>query len=397
MGLHIAVPQYYTERSDNMNTIMEYLDWRGDLSFDASPFNDVDNLILAELSYLNMPKVEGKSTIEKVAKRYLEINNVGDKDDKRTVSNLIRRIEKLFIRVAKTDRFSNVVVSDYINKFDEVKQSQFSAMLFTISERLAYVAFRGTDDTLIGFKEDFNMSFSTQVQGQIDSVKYLKYILEKYKDKKIIVGGHSKGGNFAVYAVASLEDEQRDRIIQVYNNDGPGFAEEFINSKGYEKTVNKVKKFLPKGSVVGILMNDNEKYYVVNAKGNTGFTQHDGLNWEVLGTEFVTVKNLNDQSVFFDETLKKWLDSLDEKEKTEFVDSVYYLVKGSTSATRYTDITNNRMKSSIKILKGIADMDDEKKEVIQGIIYKLIKSGTEVRRKEERMNRIMKLIRKEAK
>ncbi|MBC2576714.1 Mbeg1-like protein [Peptostreptococcus canis] len=364
-----------------MDNIMDYLNWRGDLTFEQDEINEVDNLIFCELSYLNI-NTSGGSTLEEVANRYFQNDTLNEKERKST--SLITRIEGLLRKASNTNRFRKVVVSDFISKFDEIKEVQFCAMCFKFKDDSIYIAFRGTDDTLVGFKEDFNMSFSTSIYGQEYSAKYLRSIMKKYKKEKIFVGGHSKGGNFAVYSVMGLDDKNINRVEIVYNNDGPGFSSEVVISSKYKKTVKKVKKIMPKSSVVGILMKDNENRKLINAIGSTGFIQHDGFNWEVKGNKFVEEKRLTKDIVFIDKTLKHWLENTSDEEKAAFVDEFYELIIKTTKAKRISEISNKRLKVAIKILMEMSDLEPEKRELMLKMISQFVKSGSQIIKSQER-------------
>lgn len=376
----------------NLNNIIDYIDWRGDLTFKQSGFNEVDNMIFSQISYLNLGVIKGEMSIEELGQRYeKEIKN-RNITQSFYITSLITRIEKMFMKAYKSNRFKDVLVSDFVNKFDEINESQFSAMTFIIDEDTIYVAFRGTDDTIVGFKENLNMSFSAPVPGQIDSVSYLRGILNKYDKKNIIVGGHSKGGNFAVFAVSGLTQEERDRISIVYNNDGPGFTEKILNSYGYKDTVKKVKKYLPKDSFVGILMDDKEEYIVVNASGASGILQHDGLNWEVRGSEFVKRKSITEKSQFVDKTVKYWLEGLNKEQREAFVDELYRIVKKSTNANCLNDISENRLSATYNFIRKMTNMDNEKKDMMQDTVMRLIHSGSEVKKEKKERKKVKRIF-----
>lgn len=366
-----------------MDTIVDYIDWRGDLTFEQSKFNEVDNLIFSQIAYLNLGVIKGKISLKKIGERYKKMMEVRDKNHNVYVSPLTTKVESMFLKASISRRFKDVMVTDFINKFDEINESQFSAMTFIIDENTIYVSYRGTDDTIVGFKENLNMAFQAPVPGQLDAVRYLEKILSKFDNYTVFVGGHSKGGNFAVYAVSGLDDEKRDRIKTVYNNDGPGFTENILSSDGYKKTVSKVKKYIPKDSFVGILMDDEEEYIVINASGSSGILQHDGMNWYVRGCEFVKVDNVTPQSVFVDKTIKHWLSGLDRGEREEFVEELYDIVKRAMNANKLNDISENRLKMTYRFFKKVGTMEDNKKEMMQNTVLKLIQSWSEIKKAEK--------------
>lgn len=371
-----------------MQNLVDYIDWRGDLSFEKSGFNEVDNLVFSEISYLNLGIVKGELELGSLLEGYSNYIK-RRKITKEVVPDFVLGIEKMFLKAVVSERFKKIRVCDYISKFDEIKESQFSAMCFIIDEETIYVAYRGTDDSLIGFKEDFNMCFSAPVHGQLEAASYLRMIMKKHKDKKFIVGGHSKGGNLAVYAVTGLEDEERERIIKVYNNDGPGFTDKILQSEAYKKTVPKVIKIMPKDSVVGILMEDNEESIIIDAKGGNGFAQHNGMNWYVCGNHFVR-SNRTESGKLYDKTMKSWLYSLSNKEREVFIDKFYEVIKKSTNANRLNDITDKGLSSGIKIIKNMANLNEEEKAMMQSVLLRLLKSRSDVKKKYKKKKKLIK-------
>lgn len=364
-----------------MSNIKDYIDWRGDITFEQSGFNEVDNLVLSMISYLNFGTPKSGMTFEEIYEKIFTNRKVSNKIVEKSYSDMISDIDQLFEKAALSNRFKNVKLCDFISIYDEIKESQFCAMSFFIDEETLYVAFRGTDDTLIGFKEDFNMSFSTPVSGQIESVKYLKRILSKYSVSNIYIGGHSKGGNLAVYSAYGLDENERARITKIFNNDGPGFSKEIMEEPNYLATASKVQKILPERSAVGILMYDKEEYTIVESEGPTGLIQHNGLNWKLKGTQFIRKEELHKESVNLDKTLKMFLERLSYDEKVIFVEELYNVLRGSTNATKTGDITHQKLKTTINLIKGVNQLDSEKRDLLTNIFGVLFKSGLEIRHK----------------
>lgn len=361
-----------------MENIFDYLRWRGDLIFDVDELNEVDSLILSQLAYLDFSCVDDKANLLENCGKYFSSSL------KKTikVSDFIEKIGDLLKEMSGTERFKNIVISDYVDRYDIKNQSQFSATTFILDEESVFVAFRGTDDSLIGFKEDFNMSFSQVVPGQEEAVRYLESIIEKYPKKKIIVGGHSKGGNFAVYSVLGLDKKKRSRVVRIYNFDGPGFCSELTESEEYAETSKLVKKFMPKDSIVGILMYHNEDSIVVDARGSTGFIQHDGFNWKVSGNKFVESEEFSNNTIFLDKAAKKWMTTYSNEEKSNFIDEMYEIIKTATKVERIGQINENTLLLSIKLLKSISGLDKEKKAMMQSIILSFIENSSEHRKSE---------------
>lgn len=360
-----------------MNNIMDYLDWRGDIGFDQDGLNEVDNLIFSMVAYLNFDMIRGAQTIEEASKAYKDSKKRGTSKESR---DFIKKIERLLDKLAKTQRYRGVTISDYMYKYDHDNESQFCAMTFRFGDWI-YVAYRGTDESLVGFKEDFNMCFSAPVMAQKDAMAYLRQVLNKYRDQEVYTGGHSKGGNLAVYSHVGIDGEYRKRIVKIFNNDGPGFTEEILKTPAYRETAKKVIKLLPHGSVVGILMDDEEEYSIVKAKGDNGIVQHDGFNWDIKGTKFVKKDKFTDQSIRINQTLKLWLASLDREERNKFIDEFYGLIVKSTDASILGDISGKEIQSALAIVKNINSMDEESKKILVSAIKKLLKSTSEARGK----------------
>ena len=360
-----------------MNNIMDYLDWRGDIGFDQDGLNEVDNLIFSMVAYLNFDMIKGAQTIEEASKAYKDSKKRGTSKESR---DFIKKIERLLDKLAKTQRYRGVTISDYMYKYDHDNESQFCAMTFSLGDWI-YVAYRGTDESLVGFKEDFNMCFSAPVMAQKDAVAYLRQVLNKYRDQEVYTGGHSKGGNLAVYSHVGIDGEYRKRIVKIFNNDGPGFTVEILKTPAYRETTKKVIKLLPHGSVVGILMDDEEEYSIVKAKGDNGIVQHDGFNWDIKGTKFVKKDKFTDQSIRINQTLKLWLASLDREERNKFIDEFYGLIVKSTDASILGDISGKEIQSALAIVKNINSMDEESKKILVSAIKKLLKSTSEARGK----------------
>ena len=174
----------------------------------------------------------------------------------------------------------------FVNKIEVENEKQFSAITIIMPDNTLYVSFRGTDNTIVGWKEDFNMSFKSHIASQISAKEYLNMIAELYPNKKIRVGGHSKGGNIAVYSAIFATPQIRDRIINVYNNDGPGFCEDILETQEYQEMINKVHTYIPQSSIIGRLMNHKEKYTIIEST-QKGIMQHDLYSWQILGKEFI--------------------------------------------------------------------------------------------------------------
>ena len=253
-----------------MANIFDYLQWRGDLTLEKSKFNEIDNLILSRFSYFPFDDIINENevvTIKELSERF-------KKADINPAHILWKDDVNLFPEMGNSERFGQMFATKYINKIETEQEKQFSAITILMPDNTIYVSFRGTDNTIVGWKEDFNMSFKSHIASQISAKEYLENIAKEYPDKKIRVGGHSKGGNIAIYASAFAENTIKDRIINVYNNDGPGFCEDVIQTKEYQEIIPKTNTYIPQSSIIGRLMNHKEEYTIVEST-QKGIMQHD--------------------------------------------------------------------------------------------------------------------------
>ncbi|MBU3805045.1 MAG: DUF2974 domain-containing protein, partial [Candidatus Cellulosilyticum pullistercoris] len=317
-----------------MADIMDYLDWRGDLSFKQAAFNEVDNLILSQVAYVNFDGIlpgidcDDAMTLEEACQLFFKIN-----DEKEVLKDksFTRLAPILMKKMAQSERFKRLGLCKYKSQIDYETQKQFAAMHMILDDGTIYIAFRGTDDTIIGWKEDFNMSFMTPVPAQIEAVNYINQTTAHLK-QEIRIGGHSKGGNLAIYAAVKCKEEIKARILKVYNNDGPGFNKQMIMSPDYQEMLTKIEKIVPQYSVVGMLLEHEEDYVVVKSK-QIGLLQHDAMSWEVLGGQFVYSDELTRGSQILDDTLKAWINGLSEKERAQFVDSIFDILEATGART----------------------------------------------------------------
>ena len=355
-----------------MASVFDYLDWRGDITFSEVGLTEVDSLILSAICYIDFEGiVEGEPsgkpvTLLNAARSYLKAH----KGEKAYIGAILpSEILTLLAKAAKTKRFANVRLVGYVNKVDTETQTQFSAISYLLDDDSIYVGYRGTDDTLVGWKENFNMSFMDAVPAQLLAVDYLNAAAELTKGN-IVAGGHSKGGNLAVYATVKCSEEVRERILTTFNNDGPGFSREFIDSEDYQSIKHKIRTLIPQSSVVGLLLEHEESYEVVKSN-ETGLMQHDPFSWELLGGRFIKLDSITDESRAIDRRLKDWLSEMDVKQREEFVDAIYETLL-STNAATLTDINTDK----VKLVKAWGSLSDENKAIITKSIKLLLKEST---------------------
>ena len=342
-----------------MANVIDYVKWRGDISFGESPLNAIDALIFSELSYLHFdnfvpPSLTGKGVPLSILSEKFFANHV----DKSSVGAILptEKMLELLKLCAKSRRFSHAHVKGFINEIDIKEQKQFSAMCFDVGKNTTVVAFRGTDDTLIGWKEDLNMAFFTPIPSQSHSVDYLSKVISSTDKENFVVCGHSKGGNLAVYSALKLAKELKERVTVVYDFDGPGFKADFAENAKNDKILSRIYKFSPENTLIGAIFNSVGTCKFVKSTVK-GFTQHDAFTWEVMGREFVYVKRQSNASVDFHNTLERLVDNMTDRERVQFVDALYKFMTVN-DATTLTDVASDKLKFIVGILK--TDMKTKK-------------------------------------
>ena len=281
----------------------------------------------------------------------------------------------MFQAMLKSRRFQNMKAVFHVNILDEGWELQFSATTFRMEKGPVYVAFRGTDENLVGWKEDFNMAFITPVPAQEKAIQYLNSVAELFSGK-FIVGGHSKGGNLAVYASMNCSDYLQDRIISIYSHDGPGFREEVLESSSYERIHDRVHKLLPHSSVVGMLLQKQETYEVIDCK-SIGLLQHNPFNWLTDGCDFKRSDQLKHGTKVMDDSLNEWVCSLNKDQLRGFVETLYSVVE-ATEIKTLLDLKNvDKRKNANAVIAAIKDMDEESRKMMKQIIKLLFKQMKE--------------------
>ncbi len=272
-------------------------------------------------------------------------------------------------------RYRDIELSGYVDQVDHEQSKQFSATVFSINSKQHYIAFRGTDDTLAGWKEDFRMSFMDEVQAQQDAAAYLKKVISNYEGE-FYLGGHSKGGNLAVYAAAHAAAGLQSRIIGVYNNDAPGFHAKTIQSEGYQNILNRINTFVPGFSVVGLLLEHGAEYRVVSSS-KIGIMQHDTFSWQVSGARFVYEQGLKKSSSNFNKTLRSWLDGLNMEQRAQFVDGLFDIIE-TNGAVTVSDLSRKRLLEANNMIKAFKNMDPLTKSFLKKTVQLFFKEYQKV-------------------
>ncbi len=334
-----------------MANIIDYILWRGDLTMEKSEFNIIDALIFTQISYLDFEGIVSRDFKEKIKiKDACELYKT--MRDKKLGIIIPKEIEGVFSAMAQSLRYKDLLLSGYVNKVDRNSEMQFSAICISMKDNV-FVSYRGTDDTIVGWKEDFNLGFMQAVPSQIEARKYLEESIKKSIKAPFYVGGHSKGGNLAIYAFSNIKKQYKKRILKVYNFDGPGFLEEVIKRDEYVEGTEKIINVLPKLSLVGQLLNRIGEDEIVESDGNI-LTQHRAFSWHIQGVDFVKASSFNESSVMVDNVITKWISEMDYEERENLIENLFEVFAISDVHT-LTD-----MADKIKFIKLIGNADKNK-------------------------------------
>ena len=354
-----------------MTNLFDYIAWRGDLTFSASPFCEVDNLIYSMLSVMNYEGIVPSSSLgmpvklSDCFKKYMQKYPDGEYFGQifpEVTANVLRDS-------AQSVRFGDSYMTAFRSETDENAVSQFAAVTFVLPDNSIFISYRGTDDTLIGWREDFNLSFMHPVPAQKKALDYLIETASLHRGK-IRLGGHSKGGNLAVYAAVFAPDEIKERIITAYSNDGPGFVEEIVSSPEFKKMESKIHTIVPQSSVIGMLLEHKEDYTVIESSFSGGFFQHDPFSWHVLGNSFVHLGELDAKGKKHDRVINEWLRRSSPEERRRFTETLFGVLE-STGAKTLSDLSVDTLGKIRDAVKAYSGLDKESKEHLVLLIRRL--------------------------
>ena len=347
-----------------MANINDYIIWRGDLPVSPEfPFNEVDSMVLARFSYLVMQKIDMDA-----------VETVGDisckmKDLPEGAFRYHGDMQLIHL-MGESVRFNDMKVTDFVLHNNEEIEKQFGAVTIHYLENQMYISYMGTDASLVGWKEDFNISYLPETEGQRQSAAYLNRHFVGRRGT-LMTGGHSKGGNFAVYAAAMAAPGVRERIHRIYNNDGPGFREAFVSRAGYLSVRDKIVSIIPAGSVIGVLLANVPPDAVV-ASDAQGIVQHDGFSWQVLGTDFVPGARTA-LSLYIEDTLSRWIEGESDADRRHFVDGLFDIF--NEGLDQMDDLSNKRLVSLAKCVRALKNLPlDERQQFIK-VTLDLLRQG----------------------
>jgi len=351
-----------------MKNIIDYVKY--ELSnFKDKEFKAVDSLVLSQFCYIDFERLVPGFSNEFPPVR---IKDVLKAEHFNTMLKGVLDLEKnlyLLYALAASPRFRDIKMKFYVNRLDYKQEKQFSAVTYQIDEHTHYISYRGTDTTFVGWKEDFNMAFKSPIPSQEEGVEYLNTV-GKLVNGNLIIGGHSKGGNIAVYSAMKCLPEIQDRIKKVYSHDGPGFKESIFSTPEYARIKDKIHKILPQSSIIGMLLQTQESYTVIKSN-RSGIMQHDPFSWAIEGDDFHYVNNISNSSLNINKALNEWLSNLPEEKREVFIDVLYSTIN-STNAKTIGDLSEVHIKDFAKILKTFRSIDRETRKFVSQTIRDLI-------------------------
>ena len=369
-----------------MSTIFDYLK---EVTYDSiydRPFKELDVLSLTELTYLPFGHIVPQGDTTGIQVRLSDAMDLIDRTTNFIVSN---QHLQLVDELATSKRFKNIKLLNYVDEYDPDVQKQFAAMTYRLTLDVYLVVFRGTDDTLIGWKEDFHMTYMDHVPAQKRAASYLQNVMKEFPKGRFLVAGHSKGGNLATYACSYLSDSLFERVDTIYSFDAPGLNQAIIETVGYQRTSPKIRRFVPQGSIVGMMLEVPEPTTIVKSRAFGGFAQHDAFTWMIEKDTFVTLDQTSPDSQQTDETLKQWVRETSADERKKFFDTFFgiFLDAGITSINDLTDL--KQLAKAKEILQNAQDLDPTEREMLERLAKQLIDTRFQAWKKWQTVPRIL--------
>ena len=362
-----------------MKNMLDYIKEFGHVSFEERAFSEIDALVLTELEYLPLEKVvpsdengENFVTVKEIAeymkehkKQLFDENPMMMTPERHEVSQII----------ADAPRFQSMKFFGVVSEWDKDTTKQLAAITVEVEPAVRLVIFRGTDDTLIGWKEDFLMTYSPLVAAQTDAKEYLAKQASLWGGD-LMVSGHSKGGNLALYAAATQEEDVQLRIVDIFCFDSPGLYRSVLETKGYQNIVPLAMRYIPQDALVGLML-ESEVPYVIVKSDAVGAMQHSAMTWGIEDGQFIKVDKLTKNSLLNDQTFKKWTESVSDEE-LELFWNVFFELLFTVGIETVNDVYGQFMHYVQEFLKAAGEMDEEKRELLTRVALLLVSTRFQV-------------------
>lgn len=362
-----------------MKNMLDYIKEFGHVSFEERAFSEIDALVLTELEYLPLEKVvpsdengENFVTVKEIAEYMQEHKQELFDENPMMITQERHEVSQV---IADAPRFQSLKFFGVVSVWDKDTTKQFAAVTVEVEPSVRLVVFRGTDETLIGWKEDFLMTYSPLVAAQTDAKEYLAKQASLW-DGDLMISGHSKGGNLAIYAAATQVEDVQLRIVDIFCFDSPGLYRSVLETKGYQNIVPLAMRYIPQDSLVGLML-ESEVPYVIVKSNATGAMQHSAMTWEIEDGQFIKMEKLTKNSQLNDQTFKKWTESVSDEE-LELFWNVFFELLFSVGIDTVNDLYGEFMHYVQEFLKAAGNMDEEKRELLTRIALLLVSTRFEV-------------------
>ena len=362
-----------------MGNLISYVQQYGAQTFEDKSLTDIDVLVLTEIAYLPFDEIVPKSfdvteaiSLEQIGKEFEQIKEKKQKLNPFMITS--ERIELLEV-VSKSQRYKEIKVFGFMNDIDDERTKQFAAVCYQWEEANRWIIFRGTDESLTGWKEDFMMTYSDLIPAQTDAIEYLKKQAETFSGT-LNVSGHSKGGNLSLYASAMQEETVQNRIEQIYCWDSPGVHSSILDKEGYQRVVSKAKRYIPQDSIVGLMLESKVPYHIIESQGS-GISQHSALMWNIEDDHFVELTELTRNSQLTDQTFKQWTEVVSDEDLKLFFDTFFELIFEMGVET-VNDVYYNFRMYIQKFFEKAYQIDPEKREVLLRVGHLLFQIRYEI-------------------
>lgn len=349
-----------------MGNLITYVEQYKEKDFNEMPFNEVDALVFSQLSYCWFPGYNIDQTIGEFAAERAQIMP-------RLEATKEKDMDLLNV-IALGGRFGDLIAHANLERFDEDSEEQFSAVTFDLKNGEYCIAFRGTDSSVVGWKEDFNLSFRNDVQAQKAALRYVESAMAGLTNKFYICG-HSKGGNLAVYAAMNLPDELQERISGVYNFDGPGFLSEVYESEKYQKISPLIQKYVPNTAIIGMILEQDNKYQVVKSDA-AGLFQHILYSWCIQDDHFEIVGEIDWLANHIKMITDLWLLEIPFEERKQIVDIIFEVIN-STGINSFYDLKESPRQKIKTAIQSMGDTTEEERQLIFSALKRLFQISTE--------------------
>ena len=361
-----------------MPNLIDYIEASQYDSFYDKEVNTLDVLALTEVTYLPF---DGMVAADFSPDKNISLHHLAVLFDQHfqkkypSLGMVNRNRLTLLSHLSTYKRYKHIKAFAFINDYNLDSQKQFAAITYQVRPKEFVVVFRGTDDTLIGWKEDFHMTYMAEIPAQRTATEYLTALLSNL-DGRVTIAGHSKGGNLAIYAASQIAPHLQERIQQIFSFDAPGVHASVLESSGFKAVEGKIKHFIPQGSIVGMMLEPPKNALIVKSKAN-GLMQHISFSWEIEQNQFKFVPAVTKDSLQVDQTLKTWTASLSDEELREFFD-LFFGIFIQAGILRFGDITTDTLSKIQKVVQNSQQLTPKQQTMMEHSVRLLIDTRVQI-------------------